>query len=149
MIRITGVFLINAKAISRNPGLRALYEVEPSARIGNLLIYRGTYHLPALRAAPLRKAAVRLLRSDPPDYDAAEPYLLRLLPLAPNAADSYIHLGNIAVHRRSTPDALKFYSLGLGKTRDEATKLKLQKQIALVRGGSPASLMPVRVPEDE
>lgn len=147
--RMTGVFLINAKAVGRNPGLRSLWEAEPSDRIGNVLIYDGTYHLPALRASPLRRRVDRLVRADPPDYIGAEPYLLRLIRLVPGMPDPHIHLGNVAVHRGSAPDAMKFYTLGAAKTQDPVMRATLQKQIELLRRGGIRSLHPVRVPEGE
>lgn len=143
---ITGTFLVQAKAILRNEGIRALRDTNPSGRIGNLLMYTGTFNLPPLRSEPLRRKADRLLHSDKPDR--AEKYLLRLIKLEPRSTPTYVELGNINLRRRSLPEAIRYYSMAEGTAQNPEMKATLHQQLALLnRGGSEAR--PVRVPERE
>jgi hypothetical protein len=144
---ITGTFLVQAKAILRNEGIRALRDARPSGRIGNLLMYTGTYRLPSLRSDPLRRKADRLLHSDKPDR--AEKYLLRLVKLEPSSAPAYTELGNINLRRRATPEAIRFYSIAEGVAQNPVMKAALHQQIALLNRGGPDLVKPVRVPERE
>lgn len=146
---ITGTFLVHAKAIMRNEEMRALRDVEPSGRIGNLLIFNGTYRLPALRIDPLRRKADQLLRSKTPDLKRAEVFLRRLVKLDPGQFLAYISLGNISLARHDTAEAIADYSNAAGGVRDPELKATLQRQIDLLKRGAWDSLKPVRVPERE
>lgn len=150
MIRIiTGTFLVHAKAIMRNTDMSALRDVEPSDRIGNLLIYNGTYRLPALRITPLRRKADQLLRSKNPDPKRAEVFLRRLVKLDPSQSGAHIWLGNISLSRHATEDAIAEYSNAANNVRDPQMKATLQRQVDLLKRGAWDGLQPIRVPERE
>ncbi len=145
---ITGTFLVHAKAIMRNPELRALRDVAPSDRIGNLLVYNGTYRLPGLRIDPLRRKADQLLRSKTPDFARAEKYLRRLVRLDPNQSGAYIHLGNIDLSRHAAEEAIADYGAAVNTARDDM-KPAIRRQIDLLGRADWASLKPIKVPERE
>jgi hypothetical protein len=146
---ITGTFLVHAKAIMRNDEIRALRYVQPSGRIGNLLIYTGTYRLPALRIGPLRRKIEQIMRSDAPDLRKAEGYLYRLIKLDPQQPGAYVHLGNINLARHATAAAAGFYSTAASEIHDPELHGMLERQIDLLQRGAWQSLKPIRLPERE
>jgi len=83
---LSGIFFVRSIAVFRNPRYQAFREAMPVERIGNLLIYRGTFRLPWLRERNLLFRARRLLAAPQPDLDTAETQLREVLTINPKAS---------------------------------------------------------------
>lgn len=114
---VSGIFFMRAMAVTRNPEAKVFREVPPTDRIGNLLIYRGTFHLPSLRENSLFGKAQQILYSPEPDLDKAEGYLNEIVKINPRSAGALLELGNIMLTRGRRPEALDYYQRALGQVK--------------------------------
>ena len=64
----TGVFFVSAARMMRDPDLAVFAQARPAERIGNFLIYRGTFHVPWLWQNSVTARAIRILHSPQPDF---------------------------------------------------------------------------------
>ena len=85
--------------------------VQPTARFGNLLLYHGDFSLPRLAASILRFRALHMLDEVGSDQKLVEQYLLKTVALDPSSATVAIELGNFALGRHETEQALRWYEL--------------------------------------
>jgi tetratricopeptide (TPR) repeat protein len=105
----TGVFFVSAAGMMRNPDLAIFSQIPPTDRIGNLLIYRGTFHVPWLWQNSLTARAIRILHLPDPNWDRAEAYLRQALDLNPNHFPALLQLGNVMLRRSRRAEAIEFY----------------------------------------
>jgi len=147
---ISGVFLVRAVAVGRNPQFKAFREAKPTERIGNLLIYRGTFHLPEIWEASrlLRSGAV--LRSPRPDLDKSEAYLRQILERNPNSFQAFLALANLMLRRGQRQEATRFYERARDLTEDAGMREILSRQISRLSSNAPLeAIRPVRNPREE
>ena len=85
--------------------LPALREATPTARFGNLIVFRGNFVVPGLLAEDRYWAALSKLYSEKPDISAGEALLRQSAALDPNAFYVNIHLGSVCLRRGSREDA--------------------------------------------
>jgi hypothetical protein len=117
---VSGIFFVNATSIfTSRRGLQVFSSAQPTERIGNLLIYRGTFHIPALAEQRLLRRADRRLRNSPtPDLDLYEADLRQVLDLNAKNFGALLRLGNLMVRRGRRQDALVFYERCRNSTAD-------------------------------
>jgi hypothetical protein len=145
-IRAPNVALRNWYAMS------TLRNVEPTARFGNLLLYHGDFLLPRVTARILGFRAILMLDEAGSDKKLVEQYFLKAITLDPNSAIAAIELGNFALGRHETEQALHWYELA---RKDAAIDnpdvlVEVERQIQLVRSaplGTPPP--PLRNPGKE
>ncbi len=141
---VSGIFLVRSIAIFRNPRYQAFREAAPVERIGNLLIYRGTFHLPWLRENKLLFRARRLLTSPKPELDKAEAQLREVLTINPKSFVAFLQLGNLMLRRGERDEARQFYERAreqLG-TDDQTMRAVLTQQIERLSSNEPLERIP-------
>jgi hypothetical protein len=129
----------------------SMRNVQPSARFGNLLLYHGNFALPRVAASILRFRAMLTIDKEGVDKKLIEQYLLRSIALDPESAIAAIELGNFALGRRETEQALHWYELARKDAADEPDiLLDVERQIASVRSSPPGAVVaPLRNPGKE
>ncbi len=127
----------------------AMRNVQPTARFGNLLLYHGDFSLPRLAAANLRFRALHMLDEVGSDQKLVEQYLLKTVALDPSSATVAIELGNFALGRHETEQALRWYELARKDAAADDPDIlpDVDRQIQLVR--STAFAPPLRNPVKE
>ncbi len=123
--------------------------VQPTARFGNLLLYHGNFSLPRLAASILRFRALHMLDEVGSDQKLVEQYLLKTVALDPSSATVAIELGNFALGRHETEQALRWYELARKDAAADDPDIlpDVERQIQLVR--STALAPPLRNPVKE
>ncbi|MBA3715244.1 MAG: tetratricopeptide repeat protein [Pyrinomonadaceae bacterium] len=149
---VTGTFFIGAQALAPSHlyDQAAFREAEPIERIGNLLVFRGTFNLPWLRARTLYLRAKQALYSEANDAATAERLLTEVVELYPQDYSAAIELGNLLAKRGARNEAIRVYQLAksYAPSGDEITLL-LARQIELIIANPPESVPPVRNPKAE
>lgn len=147
---LTGTFLVSTLeiALTRRQDYLALLQSQPVARFGNLLIFRGTYHLPEWRAWSLYVQALDALYSENPDPAKAEPLLEQVIALRPMMVGAAVELGNLAAKRGDRETALRAYRTARQYTAPgDPAGPSLNGQIARLGGGEDTrSIQPLRNP---
>jgi hypothetical protein len=124
--------------------------VEPTARFGNLLLYHGNFPLPRVAASILRFRALHTMDEAGTDKKLMEQYLLRSIALDPESAPAAIELGNFALGRGETQQALHWYELARKDAADEPDILvDVERQIQLVRTAPAGTVSALRNPAKE
>ncbi len=143
-VRAPNVSLRNwyAMSIMRN--------VEPTARFGNLLLYHGDFLLPRVTARILRFRAFHMLDEAGSDKKSTEQILLKSIALDPDSAIAAIELGNFALGRHETEQALRWYELARNDAavQNPDVLVDVERQIQLVRS-APSGTPPLRNPVKE
>jgi hypothetical protein len=122
----------------------ALRNVQPTARFGNLLLYHGDFHLPRLAAGILRFHALITMDQAGVDQKMIEQYLQRSIVLDSESAPAAIELGNFALRRGETHQALQWYELARKDAADEPDILTdVEQQIERVKSEPIGTLVPV------
>jgi Dolichyl-phosphate-mannose-protein mannosyltransferase len=117
--------------------------VQPTARFGNLLLYHGDFQLPRLAAGILSFRALHLMEPGT-DQKLIEQYLQRSIALDPEYAPAAIELGNFALRRGESNQALHWYELARKDAADEPDVLTdVQQQIQKVKSAPAGTLVPV------
>ena len=98
---VSGTFLLSAAALAPSPwyDLSPFLEAAPAERLGNLLVFRGTYRLPWLPARRAYLEAMDLLHGAGRDAAAAERLLGRAVALHPQAFVAALELGNLRLEK--------------------------------------------------
>jgi hypothetical protein len=113
---ITGTILLPASATA--PAIwsdnKSLRDARPVERMGTVLVYRGTYYLPNIRASALFDKAATLFAEPKPDLEKIEPLLKEGLALRSNDFSGWMMMGNLHLLRGEREKALAAY----GKARD-------------------------------
>ena len=127
--------------LSRRYGfdLPALREATPTARFGNLFVFRGSFFVPGLIAEERYWTALSKLYSEKPDISAGEALLRQSAALDPNAFYVNIHLGTVCLRRGSRFGVFE-WTWGVGELRKNGINIKLQEQpfqilVTLLRTG--------------
>jgi Dolichyl-phosphate-mannose-protein mannosyltransferase len=149
---------LNGWLCLRAPGLAlrdwhdmpTMRSVEPTARFGNLLLYHGNFPLPRVAASILRFRALHTMDEAGTDKKLMEQYLLRSIALDPDSAPAAIELGNFALGRGETQQALQWYELAQKDAADEPDILgDVERQIQLVRTAPAGTVSALRNPAKE
>jgi tetratricopeptide (TPR) repeat protein len=134
---------------SRSPywDLVALRDATPKARLGNLVVYQGTFRLPGLAAATLYYYGRQKLYADKPDTTAAEKMFQQSVDLDPNAFFVHIELGNLLLKRGAREEALQAYTNALKYSpEDRLIRRPIEEQISRIRRNPPGEISPIRNP---
>ncbi len=125
--------------------------VQPTARFGNLLLYHGEFALPRVAASILSFRALFYMDKAGEDKKLLERYLLRSIALDPTYTPAAIELGNFALGRRETGEALQWYELARKDAAGEPDVLvDIEREIALVKASPPGAVVaPLRNPSKE
>lgn len=128
----SGTIFISSGFMVRRPfwNQTALWAATPVARFGNIFVYRGTFHLPALAAGGLYWHGIVKLYADEPDETAAEEAFRRSVEIDPSAFFVHIELGNLLLKRGAREKALRAYSDALKYAPEDAvTRAPIEEQI--------------------
>ena len=131
----SGTVLIDARFLGKKPfwDSASLRATAPSARFGNLMVFRGTCSCGALLAQGRYEDAIAEIYSEKPDLETAERMLRQSVSLDPSAFFVSIDLGNVCVKRGSREDALRAYSDALQHApTDPELRRSIEEQIKKV-----------------
>lgn len=146
---LSGTVFVSASNLAPYPrfDLAALRRARPVARFGNLLVYRGRFHIPWRRSMSLYDQATEALISE---YDPrrAERLLAEAVRLYPRHYVAAVELGNLRAKRGDRGGALAAYGLALRHTTSgDPLVEQLAEQIQLLGSAArPETLSPVRNP---
>lgn len=110
---------------------KALRDAQPVDRIGNMLVYRGTFYLPNARADALVDRADKLL-GDPPRFPEIEDILREGLVLRPNDYGAWMLLGNLHLLRGERELAAAAYQKARDAVPPSPVRQLFEEQIRLV-----------------
>ena len=120
------------------PNLAVFARTKPAERVGNLLIYRGSFPLPWLWQNSLTARAIRILHSPNPDMGKAEAYLRRALDFNPGHFPALLQLGNIMLGGGRRAEAIAFYERARNQTAiSTPVHGALTRQIDRLAGNEP------------
>ena len=128
----SGSILINARFVGAWPfwDSSSLRNTAPSARFGNLLVFRGTCACGAILAPASYADAVSKIYAEKPDLEEAERLLRQSLTLDPSPFFVHIELGNVCMKRGSRENALRAYSDALQRApNDPEIRRSIEEQI--------------------
>jgi Dolichyl-phosphate-mannose-protein mannosyltransferase len=145
----SGTIITEAKLISRllwwdAPELRA---ARPVARFGNLMIFRGQFHMPGKQAVQLYLLGNGKIYAEHPDLHSAEGLLEQSAAADPKAYFVHIALGNVRLRLGSREGALQAYKDALRYVPDDPEmRYAIKQQVQRVSGGSLDQIPPIRDP---
>jgi tetratricopeptide (TPR) repeat protein len=145
----SGTIFISTRAIARSLwwDLPSLREATPTARFGNMLVFRGTFDLRGRLARNLYSLGIYSAYAEKPDSEAAERLLRESAAADPRAFFVHIELGNIAVKRGSRHGALQAYGSALEYAPDDPIlRRSIQDQIRLLSMEPLDRIPPLRNP---
>ena len=145
---VSGTFIVLATAVA--PAIwtdyKALRDAQPVDRIGNVLIYRGTYYLPNARADALLDRAQRLFEEPKPELVKIESLLEEGLALRPTDFGGWMMLGNLNLLRGDREQAVVAYRKARDVTPPSPFQQLFEEQIRLVLTQPVNSVTPMRDP---
>jgi len=145
---ITGTILISGTDVA--PGIwsdnKALREAQPVDRMGTMLVYRGTYYLPNIRAGALFDRAATLFEERKPDLEKIESLLKEGLALRPNDFSGWIMMGNLHLLRGERRQALAAYEKARDSTPPSPFRTLFEEQAQRVATQPVGSVKPMRDP---
>jgi tetratricopeptide (TPR) repeat protein len=145
----TGTIFVSPDFLLRSPFWQrpALQEATPVERLGNLFIYRGTFHLPASAASGLYWHALEKLYSNKKDEAAAEDALQKSVAMDPSAFFVHIELGNRLLKRGARQDAFQQYTDALKYApQDPVIRRPIEAQIQRMQQQPDGKIPPLRNP---
>jgi hypothetical protein len=148
----SGTFIMSTWTLSKrlwwdSPQLRA---AAPVARIGNAIVFRGTFMLPGEQAPTMYFLADLKLYAEKPDLEAAERLLRQSAAIDPTAFFVNIELGNVCLKRGLREDALRAYTLALAQApNDSALRRSIEEQMRRVTSQSLEQIPALRNPQLE
>lgn len=120
---------------------------QPVERFGNLLVYRGAFHLPKQRSLRLTINAFEDLYSANPDKDKDERLLREAAALNPVAYGINLELGNLLAARGAREEAIHVYEMARQYVpKGDVTAGLLTQQIERVKKEDPRTVPPLRIP---
>ncbi|MGB8536112.1 MAG: glycosyltransferase family 39 protein [Acidobacteriaceae bacterium] len=149
---LDGWFCFRAPEVAQRDwhDMPTLRNVQPAARFGNLLVYHGNFALPRVAAGILEYRALHTMSQTSDDPKLIEQYLLRSISLDSESAEAAIELGNFALGRRDTDQALHWYALAQKDAVEEPDVLAdVEREIQLVKSSPPGSVPLLRNPYKE
>jgi len=145
---ISGTLLVHASASA--PAMwsdnKALREAQPVDRIGNVLVYRGTYYLPNFRADALFDKAMRLFEEPQPDFQKIESLLAEGLTLRSNDFSGWLMYGNLHLLRGEREKAVADYQRARDCTPPSPFRVLFENQIRIVSTQPLNLVAPMRDP---
>jgi hypothetical protein len=111
---------------------KALRDAQPVDRIGNILVYRGTFYLPNARADALVDRADKLLGDPKPRFPEIEDILREGLVLRPNDYGAWMLLGNLHLLRGERELAVAAYQKARDAVPPSPVRQLFEDQIRLV-----------------
>jgi hypothetical protein len=148
---ITGTILISGTDTA--PGIwsdnKALREAQPVERMGTMLVYRGTYYLPNIRAGALFDRARTLFEKSKPDLEKIEPLLKEGLALRSNDFSGWMMVGNLHLLRGEREKALAAYEKARDSTPPSPFRTLFEEQAQRVATQPFSSVKPMRDPSME
>lgn len=107
----SGTVLINGRFLGKWPfwDAAALRKTAPSARFGNLFVFRGTCDCGPVLAPGIYFEAQSKIYAEKPDYQEAERLLKKSIAFDPSAFFVHIVLGNLLVKRGARDEAVQSY----------------------------------------
>jgi tetratricopeptide (TPR) repeat protein len=148
--KLNGTIIIDAILVNPSPfaGMEPLLNVEPSERFGSLLIFRGSFDLPDIRAFRLFFRGLNTLYSPTGGPAKASLLFQQAVDANPKLYPAWIELGNLHAQRGDRDAALRDFenALRYGSAVPSLRK-SLSDQIQLLHSTpNPATLHPVRNP---
>jgi hypothetical protein len=131
---------------TKSSDFSSLRDVQPTERMGNVLVFRGTYYLPAARAEALFSRADDLLAAPKPDLARAEATLKEALALRTNDFIGWMTLGNLYLLRSEREQAVAAFQKGRDSAPPSPVRLLFENQIRLVSTQPLNSVTPMRDP---
>jgi tetratricopeptide (TPR) repeat protein len=131
----SGTLLINGKFLAKQPfwDSASLRSTVPSARYGNLLVFRGACACGSILAPGFYFDAESTIHAEKPDFQEAEQLLRQSLALDPSAFFAHIELGNLLLKRGAREDAARAYSEALQHAPNDAVlRQSIEDQIKRV-----------------
>lgn len=130
---ITGTVFLNAASLAprRIYDYAPFRQAQPVARFGNLLVYRGEFHLPWLRASKRLWRAMDLLYSQNQDVATAERLLTESVAMYPQAYPAAIELGNLLNHRGARDEAIIAHAKAAACTNARTTACRTSARPAI------------------
>ncbi len=125
---------------------KALRDAQPVDRVGNVLIYRGTYYLPNARADALFGKAMRLFEDPKPDFQRIESLLAEGLLLRSNDFSGWMMSGNLHLLRGEREQAVADYQRARDSTLPSPFRAMFENQIRMVSTQPLNSVPPMRDP---
>ena len=128
----TGTILINAKFLGKRPfwDLPDLRRTAPTARFGNLVVFRGTFNCSGILGPNLYLDALSKIYAEKPDLEEAERLLRQSVRMDPREFFADIELGNLYLKRGSREDAVQAYSDALQHApNDRELRRSIEEQI--------------------
>lgn len=152
---VRGTFFIPTTSLSPN-----LYDVDnqmdvfrrarPVARRGNLLVYRGRFHLPNVRAMWLGNKGYKALFVDKkPDTTSAIRFMAAAMKLYPKSMFMDWELGNLYASRNARPEAIQAFSQARIYCIDPELKAMLTAHIRRLQTSRQRQLPTLRNPATE
>jgi hypothetical protein len=145
---ITGTILIGGSDTA--PAIwsdnKALRDARPVDRIGTVLVYRGTYYLPNLRASALFDKATILFDEPTPDLEKIEPLLKEGLGLRPSDFLGWMMIGNLNLLRGRRSEALAAYEKARDNTPPSPFRTLFEEQLQRMIAQPAGSVKPMRDP---
>ena len=145
---VSGTLLVHASGAG--PAIwsdhKALREAQPVDRMGNVLVYRGTYYLPNIRADALFDRAAMLFEEPNPDFPRIESLLKEGLTLRSNDFSGWMMLGNLHVLRGEREQALAAYRKARDSTPPSPFRTLFEEQVTKVSSQPLDSVKPMRDP---
>jgi hypothetical protein len=147
---ISGTFFVRSLQVMRDWRGSAFRKATPAGRIGNLLIYRGTFHMPWTRLDALLARAQRDLFPPHPNVEDAERSLQKVLASDPGTLKAYpiygflaeAQMGNVMLLRGDREGAKHFYESAIPLTQSDPARENLRAQIARLGTADPLSNIP-------
>jgi hypothetical protein len=150
-VTVSGTILILSTGVE--PAIwsdyKSLRDAQPTDRVGNLLIYRGTYYLPNARADALMDRADKLLAAPAPNFARVESMLKEALTLRPNDFGGWMMLGNLYLCQRQREQAIAAYRESAKCTPPNSVRQTIEHQIVLLSTQPINTLSPLRDPSME
>lgn len=146
---LSGAIFVNTRWLAPRPtyDYGVFREAEPSARFGNLLVFRGSYRVPWLRADRRVERVRRALDPGKRDPALAEQLLREITAIYPEDYRAAFELGNLLVERGATEPAIRAYALSRRHAPvEDSLVATLTGQIEALAQRGAASVGPLRNP---
>jgi tetratricopeptide (TPR) repeat protein len=140
-----GTLVVNAKFLSKQPfwDNESLRRSTPTARFGNLMVFRGTCACGAILAPGFYFDAESKIYAEKPNLLEAERLLRQSIALDPSAFFAHMELGNLLLKRGAREDPLRVYSEALRHApNDPVLRRPIEEQIKRV-SSEPLDHIPV------
>lgn len=136
---LRGTFLLTATRLAPSPvyDFAEFREAVPSERLGNLLVFRGTFRLPWLAARETFSKAMNHLHGVSRDPDAALPMLMDVVERHPANYVAALELGNVLLEKSRREESVRAYEAARDRAPvGDPVRVVLERQVAAVRAGA-------------